>query len=157
MHVNADWPHLAPPNEFDWLDDDVSDSFKSLFRTHYRDAQRATSPSTISTPPTPAILPRLPAVSTSYPGYLQHSSARSIKSSRARESASVSPIRLPELHPVIPQVIAEHTQTLASPADTMVWSPDPGCLTGIWLAHSRQVSAFPPSNNFTSDTGPYND
>jgi hypothetical protein len=152
-HVDTDSIPLASSDEYDWLDDGVSDSFKSLFRSHYRDAQQLTSLSTISVPDSRLSPPCVPAASTSYPGYLQHSSVRSVKSSRMKEKALTQLTCLPELHTGVLRANAQHVPSVASPVVDTAWPFDSGSLSGIRLAHSRQLSSsFPAGTALGSST-----
>jgi hypothetical protein len=121
----------------------MSNSFKSLFKHHYRDAQQSNTPSTtpMYTPsPTP---PPVPAVSNAYPGYLQHSVSRLGKSKRARENNPAS-IRLPELLPakLLADDAVDHHQAFLPPTADMQLSYEPGDLTSIWLVHTRKLGVL---------------
>jgi hypothetical protein len=130
--------------EYYWLDDGISDSFKRLFKPHYRDAQQYIIPTAAPTL-TPHHNPSAAsAASYSYPGYLQRSSIQSAKSKLMKEEPPA--ILLPEL-----LLDAQETEDTKPAINTQILR-NLGSLASIWLAHSRQVGALIPLGGNASDT-----
>jgi hypothetical protein len=141
----------ASSSQYCWIDDDVSDSFKSLFKQHYRDAHKSiNSDVKLEHAPTPPA--RLP--SSAYPGYLQHSSARSGKSKLSRDPGPL-PTHIPELLlDMLPGDVLDmdYREVFPQPTAQSQTPIDLASLTGIWMTHSRQLNAFPSSTSGTSGT-----
>jgi hypothetical protein len=138
-------------SQFNWLDDDVSDSFKSLFRSHYRDAQQYIVPSVPSSRSSSSP-PSRPIVSSSYPGYLQRP-PRSTVSSQTSSKAPKPLIRLPALHPDLLRTSTKYERILAPPAADVQSPTSASSLTGIWLSHSRQLGTTFVTHSGSSSEG----